>query len=218
MTLVATRLSARLALAALLALSLACMRPINLPPPAAPAAASAPGAAPVRYQDGKLLVPSDYRNWVFLTSGLDMSYSAAALEMGHSMFDNVFADPASFGAFLATGSWPEGAVLVKEVRLAASKGSINQRGHFQARQVMGMEVHIKDSARFASTGGWGFFEFESEAPTALIPASADCYSCHREHGVVDNTFVQYYPTLLAVAEAKGTARTEAAPREAGGGH
>jgi cytochrome c553 len=39
-----------------------------------------------------------------------------------------------------------------------------------------------------------------------IPATAACYSCHAEHGAVDNTFVQFYPTLLDVAKEKGTLR------------
>ena len=37
-----------------------------------------------------------------------------------------------------------------------------------------------------------------------VAPGADCYSCHAEHGAVDTTFVQFYPTLLPVASAKGT--------------
>jgi hypothetical protein len=38
----------------------------------------------------------------------------------------------------------------------------------------------------------------------MVPLSADCYSCHAAHGAVDTTFVQFYPTLLPTAKAKGT--------------
>jgi hypothetical protein len=38
----------------------------------------------------------------------------------------------------------------------------------------------------------------------MIPTSASCYSCHRAHGAVDTTFVQFYPTLLPVAAKLGT--------------
>ena len=31
-----------------------------------------------------------------------------------------------------------------------------------------------------------------------------CYSCHEQHAAVDTTFVQFYPTLLKLAEKKGT--------------
>ena len=43
--------------------------------------------------DGKLKYPVNYREWVFLSSGIDMSYSDRAT--GRSMFDNVFAEPSA---------------------------------------------------------------------------------------------------------------------------
>ena len=169
------------------------------------AGARAPTSA-ARYEGDKLAPPADYRDWAFLTSGIDMSYSEAAKAMGagHSTFDNVFADPVAYRAFMATGRWPDGTVLVTEVRGAATQGSINKSGHYQSRDVRGLEVHVKDGARFAATGGWAFFEFSSKAPAEPLPASAECFGCHRDHGAVDTTFVQFYPTLLDVAEAKGT--------------
>ena len=38
----------------------------------------------------------------------------------------------------------------------------------------------------------------------LYPKTQDCYSCHEQNGAVDTTFVQYYPTLVDLAKAKGT--------------
>jgi hypothetical protein len=38
----------------------------------------------------------------------------------------------------------------------------------------------------------------------MIPATASCYSCHEQHGAVDTTFVQFYPTLLPIAIEKHT--------------
>ena len=38
----------------------------------------------------------------------------------------------------------------------------------------------------------------------MTPTTASCYSCHSEHAAVDTTFVQFYPTLLPIAKAKGT--------------
>ncbi len=68
---------------------------------------------------------------------------------------------------------------------------------------MDIEVHVKDEARFP--GKWAFFAFDS--PTAkgtLIPQGAPCYTCHAAHAAVDTTFVQFYPTLLPIAQKKGT--------------
>jgi hypothetical protein len=70
--------------------------------------------------------------------------------------------------------------------------------------VMGREVHVKDAANLQ---GWAFFGFEDDKPAKMIPRTADCYSCHAAHAAVDNTFVQFYPTLLPIATAKGTLST-----------
>ncbi|MGH8261094.1 MAG: cytochrome P460 family protein [Steroidobacteraceae bacterium] len=172
------------------------------------AAAEASAAGPVFLPDGRLRFPEHYREWVFLSSGIDMSYRKDAGASMHSMFDNVFVDPTAYREFLRTGTWPDGTVLVLELRAAAEKGSINRHGKFQTGDVMGLEVHVKDARHFNAArgfvGGWAFFGFRGRTPGTLIPTSADCYSCHRQHGAVDTTFVQFYPTLLEVAERKGT--------------
>jgi hypothetical protein len=169
--------------------------------------------APAYTSDGRLMLPEDYREWVYLSSGFDMAYSPQAMS-GHHMFDNVFVEPGAYKAFLATGTWPDKTMLVLEVRGAQDKGSINKSGHYQGTDVMGREVHVKDTAHFPE--GWAFFGFDDAKPAKMIPRSADCYSCHANHAAVDNTFVQFYPTLLPIASAKGTL---SAPYQAeSGGH
>jgi hypothetical protein len=145
-----------------------------------------------------------------------MSYSPKTAEMqGHSMFDNVFVDPAAYKSFVATGTWPDKTVMVLEVREARSKGSINQQGHYQGGEVMGMEVHVKDEKRFP--GKWAFFDFDKpESNGTLIASGAPCYSCHAAHAAVDTTFVQFYPTLLPVAQKKGTLSAGFLKEEAAG--
>jgi hypothetical protein len=148
-----------------------------------------------------MAVPADYRQWVFLTASLDLYYDTAAAP-GRHMLDIVFVDPAAYAAFLKTGAWPVGAVLIKENRWAESAGTLSKAGHFQA-DVKNLEIHIKDGKRFP--GKWSFFKSEDgKAPAALQPQSATCYSCHQDHGAVDTTFVQFYPTLMSIAKAKGT--------------
>jgi len=151
--------------------------------------------------DGQLKFPEHYREWVYLTTGFDMSYNPA-MNMDHHMFDNVFVNPEAYKTFLETGTWPDKTMLVLEARKAQSKGSINQAGNYQGADVMGLEVHVKDEARFA--GKWAFFGFDDGKTAKMVPTSASCYSCHAEHAAVDTTFVQFYPTLLPIAQAKGT--------------
>lgn len=152
-------------------------------------------------KDGDLVPPLQYREWVYLTSGLDMSYTGKA-NPDMSMFDNVFVNPEAYRSFVATGTWPDKTVMVLETRGAESKGSINKAGHFQSGAVMGMEVHVKDETRFP--GKWAFFDVANESKATLIPQAAPCYKCHADHAAVDTTFVQFYPTLLPIAQRAGT--------------
>jgi len=167
-----------------------------------PVRAAAPDA-PSYASNGDMKPPANYREWVYLSTGIDMSYSPNAMQMDHSVFDNVFVSPAAYHSFLATGTWPDKTVMVLEVRRAKKKGSINQRGQFQDTAIMGLEVHVKDETHFP--GKWAFFEFDSmEKNGTLIPEKAPCYTCHTAHGAVDTTFVQFYPTLLPLAKEKKT--------------
>jgi hypothetical protein len=168
---------------------------------AAVEAPAVPGA-PQYDADGRLVLPADYREWVFLSSGLDMSYSQLpAMPNGH-MFDNVFVPQSAYLAFKKAGVWPDKTVLLLEVRGGATDVSIAKRGVVQAQDIMGFEAHVKDTARFK--GGWAFFGFDGDKPAEMIPTSASCYSCHQAHAAVDTTFVQFYPTLLPIATKLGT--------------
>jgi len=160
--------------------------------------------SPVYTTDGNLKFPQNYREWIYVTSGVDMSYSPN-MAMDHSMFDNVFVSPEAYKAFLQTGTWPDKTMLVLEGRVAGTKGSINKSGHFQTGEVMGREVHVKDEARFP--GKWAFFNADDGVTGKLLPREMDCYSCHEQHGAVDTTFVQFYATLLEIAKKKNTWRT-----------
>ena len=146
---------------------------------------------------GKLIFPADYRDWVFLSSGLNMSYNPSPGADDMDMFGNTFAPRAAYAAFKTTGVWPDKTVLILENRTGATKGSINKKGLFQTAQTMGVEAHVKDKARFK--GGWGFFGFDGVQSAAQIPYAAACYACHQAHAAADTTFVQFYPTLLPIA-------------------
>jgi hypothetical protein len=53
-------------------------------------------------------------------------------------------------------------------------------------------------------GGWTFSVFDATKPATPFPHEMDCYSYHEQQGAVDTTFVQFYPTLIKLAEQKGT--------------
>jgi len=155
--------------------------------------------------DGQMRAPVHYREWVYLTTGLDMSYTAEA-SGDTQTFDNVFVNPAAYREFLKTGTWPDKTVMVLEGRRAEQKVSINKRGRSQSAYLVGLVVHLTPATL---RGGWGFFEFDAGKDSAkIVPRPASCYSCHEMHAAVDTTFVQFYPTLIGVAAEKKTLSPE----------
>lgn len=161
---------------------------------------------PLYTSDGRLKFPANYREWIFLTSGLDMSYNPKATAATHSTFDNVFVNPSAYREFLKTGTWPDKTMLVLEVRGGAGDVSINRRGRTQTTDIVGFEVHVKDVSK--NPGGWAFYGFDNAVSAKRIDRPAACYTCHEAHGAVDSTFVQFYPTLMPIARQKKTLSVE----------
>ena len=150
-------------------------------------------------KSNELTRPDNYRDWVYLSSGLGMSYSDTNPD--HQMFTNVFVPRWAYEKFVASGRWPDESIFVVEERGSSSKGSINKAGHYQT-EVMGLAVEVKD-ARFPDK--WAYFNF-GENKTASANPKQGCWQCHEEHAAVEHTFVQFYPTLKPVAQKFGTYR------------
>src|SRR5216110_402150 len=64
--------------------------------------------------DGKLVFPKDYRTWVYLSTGMDMSYAdvGPAGTGDNHVFDSVFVNREAYDAFQKTGKWPDKTVMV----------------------------------------------------------------------------------------------------------
>lgn len=173
----------------------------------------APADGP-RFVNGNSLVrPADYREWIFLSSGVGMSYDPVvgdppAGSPAGPGFGNVFVNPSSYRSFLGTGKWPNGTVFILEGRQSSTVGSINKGGWFQ-KDLSGMEALVKDSRL---PDGWGFYLFgrgtairDTAEPLAGEELKrGQCFDCHSKNAAVEMSFVQFYPTLLEVARKQGT--------------
>jgi len=155
--------------------------------------------------DNKLVRPADYREWIFLSSGLGMNYNLQA--GGHEMFTNVFVPQWAYQEFMKSGKWPDKTIFVVEERGATSKGSINKTGHYQTTELMGIGVEVKDETRFSDK--WAYFNFDEESKTAEANPKNACWNCHEQHAAVEHSFVQFYPTLKPIARKFGTYKESA---------
>src|SRR5215813_12840966 len=152
---------------------------------------------------GELILPKNYREWIFVGSPLTPN----ALNDGHANFPeyhNVYIEPCAYEAYKKTGVFPDGTIFYKELQLTLPKenpdGSRTEpsgRGYFPGA-LNGADVTVKDSKRFAETGGWGYFDFnhhEPKAPTAKLKSKDECAFCHMQNAKKDEVWTQFYPRL-----------------------
>ena len=153
---------------------------------------------------GDLLLPQNFREWIYVGSPLTPN----ALNGGHAGFPeyhNVYIEPCSYEMYKKTSVFPEGTILFKELQLTlppaenpdGSRTEPSGRGYFPGA-FNGADVTVKDSKRFADTGGWGYFNFnhhEPKAPTAKVKAMNECAFCHIASAKKDDVWTQFYRLL-----------------------
>lgn len=157
--------------------------------------------------DGKLKLPDPptFRRWVFVGAPLTPN----GLNNGKANFPeyhHVYIEQKNVDAYLKTGEFPEGTVIVKELTRVldptfpdGSRKEPSGRGYFNGAY-NGIDVTVKDSKRFAKTSGWGFFTFGHHplpyAQSAEEAPASECASCHQTFvAKTDMTWVQFYPLL-----------------------
>lgn len=154
---------------------------------------------------GELIMPKDYRQWVFVGAPVtpnDMNDGKAAFPEFH----HVYIDPASFATYKKTGVFPGGTVIVKELASVGAKKSASGNGYF-AGEFSGIAATVKDAKRFAKEpGNWAYFSFTGDDGKALSSAKAQptaaCNTCHQQNAAEDWVFSQHYPVLRAAKPAK----------------
>ena len=117
-------------------------------------------------------------------------------------FHHVYTQPEAIAAFRATGRFPDGAVLLKELR-----------GHARADYTTGQRIAsataptqwflmVKDArGRHAGSPlwqeGWGWALFKADAPGKNVATSfaADCQGCHLPARATDWVYLDGYPRL-----------------------
>jgi len=69
---------------------------------------------------------------------------------------------------------------------------------FFPRELNGADVTVKDSKRYAASGGWGYFNFhhyEPKAATATVKPVEECGYCHIASAKKDDVWTQFYRLL-----------------------
>jgi hypothetical protein len=143
---------------------------------------------------------SIWREWVFAGS----PYTPNALDGGHANFPeyrNVQIEPGSYAIYKKSNVFPEGTIMFKELQLTkkpeenpdGSRTEPSGRGYFPGA-FNGADVTVKDTRRFAATGGRSFLDvnhFDPNAPTANVRAESECACCHMAGVKKDQVWTQF---------------------------
>jgi len=146
---------------------------------------------------GAIKRPEGYRTkWVHLGSWIVPDEKAP----GHG-FHDVYTQPESLKAFRKNGSFPDGAVLVKEIRSIKTADLTTGKASWAGEPAVWF-VMVKDSRnRFAGNplwgDGWGWALFKADNPEKNVATDyrKDCLGCHMPAKDTDWVYVEGYPTL-----------------------
>ena len=152
-----------------------------------------------KYADsqGAITLPTNYRDtWTYLGSWVNPNNS----EHG---FHTVYVPPGIAQQYKANGGkFPDGAVLVKEIRASKSQIMTSGRDIIHAQDIEAWFVMIKDDkGRFKGNSnwgeGWGWAKFEAKDPSKNISTDykIDCIGCHIPAKNTDWIYTEGYPVL-----------------------
>lgn len=146
--------------------------------------------------DGDISLPDDFRlNWSHLGSWIvDDSEAPGA------GFHDVYTQPDAVRAYRENGVFPDGAVLVKEIRGIEAKTLTTGPAQWAKDTAVWFVMVKDDEARFDGPHwgkGWGWALFEAKNPGKNVSKSFEetCQGCHIPAKQNDWVFVEGYPTL-----------------------
>jgi len=147
---------------------------------------------------GDLRVPGNYRDSYQYLGTWAVAAEATA---GSQQLHIVYASPGAAAAHRATGHFPDGTTLVKEV-FAAKTGAMTTGTISRADTLMGWFVMVKDSKNshpgnklWGDGWGWAWFDAGKPTKTTSTDYKTDCLTCHLPAKASDWIYVEGYPVL-----------------------
>ena len=132
--------------------------------------------------DNPILYPEGYRRWTHIKSGI---VGPEHPNVKYRGFNHVYANDKAFQGY-ESGIFPEGSVIVFDVIEAATNNNYTAEGKRDH-----MDVMVKDAAKFAATGGWGYAQFEGNGEPRMLTdeTTTKCYQCHLKQS--DHVFSEF---------------------------
>ncbi len=147
-------------------------------------------------ETGDISFPKGFLDWPTLGAWSTADETGKANGM-----HQVYASPGTAAAYRETGEFPDGTVLVKEVRSAATANLSTGAATYATDKGVWF-VMVKDATkRFPDNplwgDGWGWALFEAKDPEKQVATDykKDCLQCHVPAKDTDWIYVEAYPVL-----------------------
>jgi len=149
-------------------------------------------------------IPDGYRDWRLISvkrlTGKQLTGTGGALkqlraELGNDLAIKAFRDgtlPFPDGAIIAALHWNEESSAADNQALAAGFPGAGLKSSF-AGSAVNAQFMVKDSKKYAASGGWGFADFTKGKP-GNEALHATCFPCHAPAKDRDYVFTHYAPT------------------------
>jgi hypothetical protein len=120
-------------------------------------------------------LPPGYRNWQFVSIAHEEGDKPdIRVILGNDVAIKAFRD--------GTLPFPDGTIIARlayKYESSAQNNAVFGRDQsFIAGEPTNVQIEIKDSKRFASTGGWGYGQFENGKPNPSEKIINGCFACH----------------------------------------
>jgi hypothetical protein len=134
-------------------------------------------------------IPHGYRDWGLIS----VAHEAGNLDDLRAMLGNAVAMKAFRNGALP---YPDGTIIArlawKYVPSAENNKVFGQDQSFIAGSATNVQFMVKDSKKYAATGGWGFAQFDEGKPASEAVLKT-CFPCHIPVKDRDYVFTRYAP-------------------------
>jgi hypothetical protein len=135
-------------------------------------------------------IPAGYREWRFI--------SVAHEEGNLNSFASILGNDIAIKAYReGTLPFPDGTIIAalhyRFIPSAENNKAFGRDQSFVAGVPTNIQFIVKDSKKYAATGGWGFGHFNNDAKPVDDAFMKTCFPCHQKIKERDLVFTRYAP-------------------------
>jgi hypothetical protein len=147
---------------------------------------TAQGAAPIWVTN----IPEGYRDWpVIAVAHEEGNLNSLGAVLGNDIAIKAYREgklPFPDGSIIAALHW-------RNTASAENDKIFGQHQSFVPGAATNIQFMVKDSSKYAATGGWGFGHFAPDGKPGAEAFMQSCYPCHAQAKASDLVFTHYAP-------------------------